>query len=205
MEIIYSMNLENRYFSNKNFTGFIGEVNDLNLLLPTTKEVTLKLRRKVKRIVRISSEDMKLLGLSKEIKNKKIKELSYSELKIIKLLKAVSLKPALIILNNTDIGMNYKLKSKISKYIKTIHATQNINFIIISNDLNFLNKTVKHIIISKNGIIKYQGDIISGIKQELIEKPTIINFIDMANKKGAKLDYTLDNKELLKNIYRSVF
>jgi hypothetical protein len=57
----------------------------------------------------------------------------------------------------------------------------------------------------KNKIIKYQGDIITAIKQDLIEKPVIIKFIDMANEKNAKLDYTLDNKELLKGIYRSVF
>ena len=29
-------------------------------------------------------------------------------------------------------------------------------------------------------------------------------FIEMSNKKGANLDYTLDSKELLKDIYRSV-
>ena len=63
----------------------------------------------------------------------------------------------------------------------------------------------KTIIIMKNGIIKYQGDLLNGILQGLLPKPEIIKFIDLANKKSANLAYTLDEKELLKDIYRSVF
>ena len=111
----------------------------------------------------------------------------------------------IIILNNFDLGFNNKIKSKISKLIKTVNAENKTNFIVISNDINFINKTTKHIIISKNKIIKYQGDILTAIKQGFIDKPPIISFIDMANEKGANLDYTLDSKELLKGIYRSVF
>ena len=37
------------------------------------------------------------------------------------------------------------------------------------------------------------------------DRPVIFDFIDKANKAGAKLEYTLNDKELLKAIYRSVF
>ena len=52
----------------------------------------------------------------------------------------------------------------------------------------------KTIIIMKNGIIKYQGDLLNGILQGLLPKPEIIKFIDLANKKSANLAYTLDEK-----------
>ena len=57
----------------------------------------------------------------------------------------------------------------------------------------------------KRKIIKYQGSIINAIKEEYIEEPPIYNFVRLANEKGANLEYTLDGKDLLKDIYRSVF
>ena len=56
----------------------------------------------------------------------------------------------------------------------------------------------------KNKIIKYQGDLLTAIKQELVNPPEIINFINLANEKEANLSLTLDHKDLLKDIYRSV-
>ena len=38
----------------------------------------------------------------------------------------------------------------------------------------------------------------------MINMHHVIRFINMANSKGANLNMTLDNKELLKDIYRSV-
>ena len=76
---------------------------------------------------------------------------------------------------------------------------------VVSNDVNFMNKLVKHVIVCKNKIIKYQGSIINAIKEEYIEEPPIYNFVRLANEKGANLEYTLDGKDLLKDIYRSVF
>ena len=110
-----------------------------------------------------------------------------------------------MILNDFDVGFNSKYKRKIIKLIKFIKASLNINFIVISNDVNFMNKLVKHVIVCKNKIIKYQGSIINAIKEEYIEEPPIYNFVRLANEKGANLEYTLDGKDLLKDIYRSVF
>ena len=146
-----------------------------------------------------------ILDLDSEFLNKKISDLSYSEYKILLLLDIVSKNPKLMILNYFDVGFNSKYKRKIIKLIKFIKASLNINFIVISNDVNFMNKLVKHVIVCKNKIIKYQGSIINAIKEEYIEEPPIYNFVRLANEKGANLEYTLDGKDLLKDIYRSVF
>ncbi len=131
--------------------------------------------------------------------------MSYSEYKILLLLDIVNKNPKLMILNYFDVGFNSKYKRKIIKLIKFIKASLNINFIVISNDVNFMNKLVKHVIVCRNKIIKYQGSIINAIKEEYIEEPPIYNFVRLANEKGANLEYTLDGKDLLKDIYRSVF
>ena len=205
MEIMCYDQRENNPFSSRKITGFIGEKKDLEAILPNCKIKNIKENKKVKRIIKNSKKELNLLGLSKDILKRKFKDLSYGEKKLISLIAACREKPALVALNNFDLGFNNKIKSKISKYIKTINATYNINFIIISNDLIFINKNAKHIIIAKGKIIKYQGDIITALKQNLLEKPEIIKFIDLANEKGANINYTLDGKELLKSIYRSVF
>lgn len=204
MEVMYSNSADNQFFINNSFIGFKGEISDLSVIINDLKNINLKPNKKVRNILN-DIDDLKKLGLSEDILKLKISELSYGEYKLILLLKIVESKPKIIILNNFDLGFNSKMKSKISKYIKTINALEKTSFVIISNDLIFLNKNIKHLIIAQNKIIKYQGDIITAIKQNLLEKPEIIKFIEEANKHNAKLDYTLDSKELLKGIYRSVF
>ena len=205
MEIMYSNSTNNGYFNNKSFIGFLGEASDLKPLINDLNILKINHNLRVKKVISNNIEYLDMLGLNKEILKKRIKYLSSSEHKLIELIKVCNLKPELVILNNFDLGFNYKTKSKISRFIKTVNANYKTNFIIITNDLLFINKNTKHIIISKNKIIKYQGDIISAIKQGIVDKPEIIKFIDLANEHGANLEYTLDNKELLKAIYRSVF
>ena len=205
MEVIYSNDLMNGYINNKNFIGFFGEQEDLTSIISNLETVKIKPNSKVKKVISNNTEYLNLLNLSESILNKKIKELSYSEYKLIMLIKISIMHPNIIILNNFDLGLNYKVKSKVSRFIKTINATFHTNFIIISNDVLFINKNAKHIIISRNKIIKYQGDLITAIRQNKLPKPPILEFIDLANEQGAKLTDTLDSKELLKDIYRSVF
>ena len=59
----------------------------------------------------------------------------------------------------------------------------------------------------KNNELVYNGKMSSVISEnrKLIDEPEILRFINLANKRGAKLDLTLDSKELLKDIYRSVY
>lgn len=205
MEIMYVKKASTNYFSSKNFIGFYGEIKDLTVLLDEIKIITIKKNSKVSRYIPKNKMYNQILNITTDLLKKKTNDISYGEYKLALLLYTISLEPEVIILNNFDLGFNSKIKSKISKLIKTVNAEHKTNFIIISNDINFINKTTKHIIISKNKVIKYQGDILTAIKQGFIDKPPIITFIDMANEKGANLEYTLDNKELLKGIYRSVF
>ena len=193
---MYSNQPNNGYFAVRQLVGFYGEIDDLSILIDNIKIDEINVKYKVKKYVEYNKDYFEILDLDSEFLNKKISDLSYSEYKILLLLDIVSKNPKLMILNYFDVGFNSKYKRKIIKLIK---------FIVISNDVNFMNKLVKHVIVCKNKIIKYQGSIINAIKEEYIEEPPIYNFVRLANEKGANLEYTLDGKDLLKDIYRSVF
>lgn len=204
MEIMYIKELKNNYFKNKNIIGLFGEEKDLFSLVNNIENINININLKVKRYLRSDIHLLEKLSLNKKILNKRIKELSDTELKILYLIKTISLNPKLIVLNNFEVGINEKYLNTIVRLLKNINNERGIKIIILSNNISFVNKLTKSIIIMKNGIIKYQGDLLIAIEQKLLPKPEIIKFIDIANKKNIKLQYTLDEKELLKDIYRSI-
>lgn len=204
MEIMFT-NETNNLLNDRQFLSFIGEVKDLETLLSNLNLSSYKETKKVKHYLK-TTEYFNDLKLDNELLNKKIADLSSYELMCFKLLTIINKKPSIIILDNVDCKICEKYKSKLLNFIRLINASNQIKFIVISSNTVFLNQISKDCLVMKNGIIKYQGKIIDGIKSEEIKKCEIIDFIDIANqKKNAKLDYYLETKELLKAIYRSVF
>lgn len=204
MEIMFT-NETNNLLNDRPFLSFIGEVKDLETLLSNLNLSSYKETKKVKHYLKttVYFNDLKL---DNELLNKKIADLSSYELMCFKLLTIINKKPSIIILDNVDCKICEKYKSKLLNFIRLINASKRIKFIIISSNTVFLNQISKDCLVMKNGIIKYEGQIIDGIKSDQIKKCEIIDFIDIANqKKNAKLDYYLETKELLKAIYRSVF
>lgn len=204
MEIMFT-NETNNLLNDRPFLSFIGEVKDLETLLSNLNLSSYKETKKVKHYLK-TTEYFNDLKLNNELLNKKIADLSSYELMCFKLLTIINKKPSIIILDNVDCKICEKYKSKLLNFIRLINASKRIKFIIISSNTVFLNQISKDCLVMKNGIIKYEGQIIDGIKSDQIKKCEIIDFIDIANqKKNAKLDYYLETKELLKAIYRSVF
>ena len=204
MEIMFT-NETNNLLNDRPFLSFIGEVKDLETLLSNLNLSSYKETKKVKHYLK-TTEYFNDLKLDNELLNKKIADLSSYELMCFKLLTIINKKPSIIILDNVDCKICEKYKSKLLNFIRLINASKRIKFIIISSNTVFLNQICKDCLVMKNGIIKYQGQIIDGIKSDQIKKCEIIDFVDIANqKKNAKLDYYLETKELLKAIYRSVF
>lgn len=201
---MYSVNPNNGYFAKKSFVGFFGEAYDLKILVDNLSFLRLD-NKKVSKYVDYNKEYFDILGLDKDILKKKVNDLGYSDYKLVLLLHSLSKNPSIVVLNYFDVGFTHKDKSKINKFIKLINASKKVSFILISNDIIFMNKVCKHVIVCKKRIIKFQGTVMDAIESGYIEKPVIMDFVDKANEKGAKLDYTLDNKELLKSIYRSCF
>lgn len=142
------------------------------------------------------------LEVSYSLLKRKIKDLSKGQFKLILLVYILLNKKKLVILDYFDKGLSYKYKKRIINFLKTKYDGK---LVVISNDIIFLNMFSNNIIVFEEGRIVFNEDFNKLYKSRVkLEYPLIIKFIRLANKKGAKLSYTVENRELLKDIYRSV-
>ena len=150
------------------------------------------------RILDIFSE----LEISYSLLKRKIKTLSKCQFKLILLVYILLNKKNIIVLDYFDKGLSFKYRKRIINFLKTKY---NGTIIVISNDLVFLDLLCSYLIVFENGSIVFNDELKNIYRSRVkIEYPEIIKFIRLANKSNAKLSYTVDNKELLKDIYRSV-
>ena len=142
------------------------------------------------------------LEISYSILKRKIKDLSKCQFKLILLVYILLNKKNVVVLDYFDKGLSYKYKKRIVNYLKTKYSGV---LVVISNDIVFLDMIAKNLIVFNNGEIVFNDELSKIYKSRVkIEYPDIIKFIRLANKNKAKLSYTVEVRELLKDIYRSV-
>lgn len=213
MEIVYSNKGHDLIIPNE-ITGVYGDLIDLVKLGVDVEGIIYDDEWTVKRFLNgirlnISSRVYGIfsyLDLDKKLLKKKIKDLSKTDFKFVLLAYLLINNKKVIIFDYFDVGLSYKDQKKLSRIIRTMKS-DGITIVVISRNLVFLDQIVSSIVVVNNDKVLYNGKMLDLIKDNsnLIEEPEILRFIKLANKKGAKLDYTLDSKELLKDIYRSVY
>lgn len=138
--------------------------------------------------------------LKKDTLKRNINEISDEEKIKVYLVELLSSKSKVIILKYIDSYLNSrdlqsifnKLSSYLEKYDKTvIFETSNPDNVV---------KVAKYIIVTKDNKVIYKGRDFS----KMPVKTSLMEFTDLANKKGAKLDNYKDINDLLKAVYRSV-
>ena len=143
------------------------------------------------------------LNISSSIVNKKIKDLSKLDLKYVLLAYALINKYNILIFDYFDIGLTAKEQKELIKLIKKL-SENDVKVILVTNNLVFLSKIVDYIFVYKEDEY-YEGKLKDLFKSDInLDEVSIVRFVSLANKKKAKLEYTLDSKELMKDIYRSV-
>ena len=211
MEIVF-YEKKNNYFKDSTITGFYGDVLDLLKLGINVEGITYDDEWTVKRFLngrfrnksaRIDSI-FKYLEMNPEIIKTKLMNLSKCDFKFVLLAKILLLNKNIIVFDYFDVGLAYKDQKRLIRIIRTLKKDGK-TIVIISKDLVFLSQIVESIIVFKDDEIIYNGNITELTKLDIVNDENITKFIKLANKKGAKLDYTLDAKELLKDIYRSVY
>ncbi len=210
MEIVYTNDLKDLTSSS---IGFYGDILDLSTLGIDIEGIEYDDEWTVKRFLSGSrffsnkriDNVLKYLELDSKYLKVKIKELSKVIFKYVLLAHALLNNKRNIIFERFEIGLSNKEKKTIIQILRKLKA-EGINLIFISKDLIFLNQIVDNVVVIKNKKIVYNGSIIDLInsKKPSVELPPVCKFIELANEKGAGLDMTLDHKELLKDIYRSV-
>ena len=211
MEIVY-YEKPNKLFKENEITGFYGDVLDLVKLGIDVEGIVYDDEWTVKRFLlgRLSRNKVRLesifkyLEISQDILKCKLKDISKTDFKFVLLAKVLFLNRSIIVFDYFDFGLTYKDQKRLVRIIRTLKKDGK-TIVIISKDLVFLSSIVSSIIVFDGEKIVYNGDIVELTKQALVEDADITKFIKQANKKGAKLDFTLDSKELLKDIYRSVY
>ena len=208
MEVVISNNIPDKF--KYQTLGVIGDLNDLLDMNFDIEGIIYDDSWTVKRFLngfhlklnnRIESFFL-MLELDKKLLNKKINTISKTDLKFVLLIYAMLKNYKTIIFDHMDANMSYKDKKRLLNFIRKI-KNDDLNFIFLSKDLEFLYKITNHLIIIKDNKIIYDDLIDDAYTLEEFDFK-IINFIKLANKKGANLMYTFDRKELLKDIYRSV-
>ena len=208
MEVVISNNIPDKF--KYQTLGVIGDLNDLLNMDFDIEVIIYDDSWTVKRFLngfhlklnnRIESF-FSMLELDKKLLNKKINTISKTDLKFVLLIYAMLKNYKTIIFDHMDANMSNKDKKRLLNFIRKI-KNDDLNFIFLSKDLEFLYKITNHLIIINDNKIIYDDLIDDAYTLEELDSK-IINFIKLANKKGANLIYTFDRKELLKDIYRSV-
>lgn len=213
MEIVYS-NSKHVLIPQNEITGIYGDLIDLVKMGIDVEGIIYDDEWTVKRFLNgirlnVSSRVYGIfsyLELDRKILKFKIKDLSKTDFKFILLAYLLINNKKIIIFDYFDVGLSYKDQKRLIRIIRTM-KNDGLTVAVISNNLVFLDQIVSNVVVVNNEKVLYNGKMLDLIKDNsnLIEEPEILRFIKLANKKGAKLDYTLDSKELLKDIYRSVY
>ena len=210
MEIVYAKEIPNKFKSS--ITGVYGDLLDLNIFKMDTYGIKYDDEWKVskflngghlrfnKRIYDIFA----FLDLDTSILKYKIKDISKVNLKYVFLTYVLLNNIDIIIFDHIEVGMSYKEIRHVKQIIKEL-AKSNKKIVVITKDILFMNNLVEEIRVIEKKKEVYKGTITDLLESDIkFEEPKIVRFINMANRKGADLKMTLDNKELLKDIYRSV-
>lgn len=209
MEIMYTNN-SSEYIKHNYITGIYGDKIDLINLGIEFSGIEYDDEWSVKRFLngyklRIDERILDIfseLEISYSLLKRKIKTLSKCQFKLILLVYVILNKRDVLVLDYFDKGLSFKYKKRIINFLKTKY---NGDIIVISNDLVFLDMLCSHLIVFENGKIVFDDEFKKIYKSRIkIEYPEIIKFIRLANKSKAKLMYTVETRELLKDIYRSV-
>jgi len=138
------------------------------------------------------------LEIEKEVLNNKLNSLSNSNFLKIMFIKYCTDKSEIIILDHIDACLTERDFKLLMKACQNKNISKTIIFCpnIIDNAIIY----TKNFVVTENNTIIYKGNDFT----KLEVKSEIMNFVDIANKRNAKLKYYKEPSDLLKAIYRSV-
>lgn len=161
---------------------------------------TKKSQKKIK-------DSLKLVGLSEDILYKDFSILSSSEVQKVLLAKTLLKNEKKVILENPTLFLDSNSKKNLIKLVKMMKVRYNKTIIILSNDIEFLHKTVDYIVIIDKGNVVLEGSKYEVFSNDAFlkkySKPLIMQFSDYVKEnKGINMGYRDDNNDLMKDIYR---
>ena len=150
---------------------------------------------------------LKMVNLDVTYMSENFEDMSFNELKLIKLVIALILNSKIIVLDYFEKEMPFNQINHIKKLLLKLNKMYNKNIIIFSNDIESYLNIINNIVIFNDGNIVFEGtnkDLYNNDIYKYIDEPKIISFIKYLRSKNHLFDDYIDIKELLKAIYRDV-
>lgn len=173
--------------------GFIDiELSVKNYLMSITNEEKIK-------------SSLKMVMFDKDI-NSIISKLSPVDKKKVQLAYALCKREKYIYFEYFEKGLTNKEKNYFKKLFQKIKEYQ-ISIIVHTNDINFLVNAVDKICLVKNDAVVTllsKNDWYNDELYKYVSEPAIVEFIKYCKKVGVNIDNYLDNKEIIKAIFRLV-
>ena len=199
--------LEDACLSNHNIGIIIHPVINEILYKTVKEELTNSFKTSNHTDNKIILNSLKMVGLSNNYINKTIKELSSSEIYLIKLASILIKNPQIIILDNPNIYLDSNNLNNFLKIIRTIKRRYNKTIIIFSNNSNFVHNISDYLIIINKDKIIAQGnkyEIFNNeqiLKENKIKIPNIIEFEKLVkNNKNINIGLRDNTNDLIKDI-----
>ena len=194
---IIKENMLNNYFQTKVYELMYYEL--------TRKEISLKNPKK--KIV----DSLKIVGLDFSYLNRNINTLSSSERKQLELAVSLLSNPELIIVYEPFNNFDMKNEKKIFSLYQKMKEQYNKTIVFVSNDTSMLHKYTDYTILTKDNEIIIDDETskvfqdIELLEDNTFEVPKILEITYLAkNKKGIKIDYHKDVRDIIKDIYKHV-
>ncbi len=164
--------------------------------------------RKVNSLLGVNDLSLiKEFDLQEDILNKRIKELSHSEQKLVKYILLMLYNKKINIIDEPFLDLDYHNKKIIILLINRL-IKENKTIIIGSVNSNIIYELCKKVLFIEDNLY-YYGDVNVFQNNKVldkyhIEKPNLVNFVSLARKKKPKFRYSYDIRDLIKDVYRNV-
>ena len=183
-------------FIYKNLYG-IEKLKVNNNLTVRTYLLLSKLSRKKYSLTKKLLNDLEIDSTKQKLKLKELSMVDYIKVLVIRL---VSKSCKTIVLKNIDISLNFNEQARLFNALRRNIKLVNKTIIFESMNIESIVPNSDYYVIADDNKVIYSGDDFT----KLPVKTEIMEIVDLANKKGAKLSYYKDINDLLKAIYRSV-
>lgn len=151
---------------------------------------------------------LNMVGLSKDYLDRKINSLSKSEKKLVQIALGLITNPELVIFEKTLSNLDGNNSNRIKKLIEELRSDYEKIIILIDNDINNIYELSNQVIILQDNFLSGSNkEIFSNIdllKDNNIEIPDIIKFINDAKNHGKELSFSKNIKELGKEVVKNV-
>lgn len=155
-------------------------------------------------------DTLKVVGLDISYLNRNIRDLSSSEVKLLQLGAVLMFNPEIIVIVDPFEHFDRRVSKDIMTLFQKMKDFYDKTFVFISDDIDMLYQYATYLLVGGQKQILLEGETkevceqIEVFKKNRIPLPEIVEITYLLQKKGMKIDYHRDLRDLMKDIYKHV-